>query len=102
MEWKFQQTAAQIAVHKLPGVSWVSNKLTIKPRADVYEVRQRIRKALDRVAPFDADNIVIHADGTKITLSGEVDTAYQRVIAEDAAWSVPGVTQVKDNIAIAW
>jgi len=102
VEWKFQKTAAEVAVHRLPGVTWVTNKITIKPHADVFEVRQQIRKALDRVAPFDADNIVIHADGGKIILSGEVGTSYERILAEDAAWSVPGVTQVKDNIAIAW
>ena len=102
VEWKFQKTAAEVAIHKLPGVTWVTNKITIKPRADALEVRNQIRKALDRVAPYDTDNIVIHADGSKITLSGEVGTSYERVLAEDAAWSVPGVTQVKDNIAIAW
>jgi osmotically-inducible protein OsmY len=102
VDWKFQKTAAEIAIHKLLGVTWVTNKITIEPRADIFEVRQQIRKALDRVAPYDSDNIVIHADGSKITLSGEVTTPYERILAEDAAWSVPGVTQVKDNIAIAW
>jgi osmotically-inducible protein OsmY len=102
VEWKFQKTAAEVAVHKLTGVTWVSNNITIKPRADVFEVRQQIRKALDRVAPYDADNIVVHSEGSKIILSGEVGTSYERILAEDAAWSVPGVTQVKDNIAIAW
>jgi osmotically-inducible protein OsmY len=102
VEWKFQQTAAELAVHKLPGVRWVSNKIRIRPRADVFEVRQQIRKALDRIAPFEADNIVIHADGGKVTLSGEVDTAYARSLCEEAAWSVPGVTDVDDRIAVGW
>ncbi len=102
VEWNFQKQAAETAVHKLPGLTWVSNKLTIKPRANVHEVQQKIRKALDRVAPFDADAIVVHANGGEITLTGEVDTVYERDLAEDAAWSVPGVTMVRDNIAIVW
>jgi osmotically-inducible protein OsmY len=100
--WKFQKTAAEAAVHKLPGVSWITNSLSIKPHANVFEVREKIRSALDRVAPFDADSIVVHADGGKITLTGEVESYYERDLADVAAWSVPGVTQVKDNIAIAW
>jgi osmotically-inducible protein OsmY len=102
VEWKFQKVAAAAAVNKLHGVSWVSNLLTIKPHVNVFEVREKIRSALFRVAPFDADNIVIHSDGGKITLTGEVDTYYERDLVDIAAWSVPGVTQVKDNIAIVW
>ena len=102
VEWKFQKTAAEAAIHKLPGLTWVTNKITIKPHANAFEVRKQIRRALDRVAPYDSDDIVVHAEGSKITLSGEVGTSYERVLAEDAAWSVPGVTQVKDNIALSW
>jgi len=72
------------------------------PRADALEVRRKIREALSRVAPFDADCVVVEAEEGKVVLSGEVGTRYVRDIVEDAAWSVPGVTLVKDNIAIIW
>ena len=45
---------------------------------------------------------IVRADGGKITLNGTVDTGYERDLVEDAAWSVPGVTQVRDNVTIDW
>ena len=102
VEWKFQKTAAQMAIHKLPGVRWITNKITIRPLLDTFEIRRRVQKALERVAPFDADTVMVHADGGEITLTGQVDTPYERELAENAAWTVPGVTNVKDNIAVTW
>lgn len=102
VEWKFQQDAALIAVRKLPGVTWISNHIAIRPRVDIVAVRQKIQRALERIAPFEADNIVIEADGGSITLTGEVGSRYERDLVENAAWSVPGVTEVHDRITIGW
>ena len=102
VEWKFQKEAAERDVQRLAGVAWISNKITIKPGVVVDQVHERIHRALDRVAPFEADSISVVAEGGRITLSGIVDSAHERDLVEDAAWSVPGVTQVKDDLTLTW
>jgi osmotically-inducible protein OsmY len=102
VEWQFQREAAERDIHTLAGVAWISNKITIKPSSVVEQVKEKIHKALDRVAPFEADTISVVAKGGTVTLSGIVDTAYERDLVEDAAWSVPGVVQVNDDLEIAW
>jgi osmotically-inducible protein OsmY len=42
----------------------------------------------------------ISIDGGEVTLGGKLDNWYERDLAETAAWSVPGVTQVLDKISL--
>ena len=84
------------------GVLGVTNNVEVKPAAKAYEVSEKIKKALSRVAPFDAANISINTDGGKVTLDGNVRNWYERDLVETAAWSAPGVTQVQDNITLTW
>ena len=41
-------------------------------------------------------------DGGEVTLSGKVDSYYERTLAENTAWSAPGVTLVHDLITISF
>lgn len=101
VDWKFQKVAAKQAVSRLPGVTWVSNRIELNPPTVAADVRDKIRRALERTAPFDAEGIVVQEDAGKITLRGEVETLYERDLVERAAWSVPGVLTVNDKIEIA-
>jgi osmotically-inducible protein OsmY len=100
VDWDYQRRAAEGDVHRLTGVVGVTNEIKIKPHVQAYEVREKIGKALERVAPFDTANISIEADGGAVTLTGNLHNWYERDLVETAAWSVPGVTQVQDNISI--
>jgi osmotically-inducible protein OsmY len=42
----------------------------------------------------------VRTQGGKVTLSGTVESYYERTLAEDTAWSAPGVTQVEDLLTI--
>jgi len=37
-----------------------------------------------------------------VTLTGQVHSWSERKLVEDAAWSVPGVTEVNDKVAIGF
>jgi osmotically-inducible protein OsmY len=102
VDWNYQKTAADHAVHRLIGVLGVTNDIKIKPHVTAYEVREKIEKALTRVASFEAQDLSISIDGGKVMLGGKLDNWHERVLAETAAWSVPGVTQVQDKIALTW
>jgi osmotically-inducible protein OsmY len=102
VDWNYQKVAAEYDIHRLLGVVGVTNEIRIKPRVQAYEVREKIEKALERIAPFDAADISIKTDGGKVTLGGNVRNWYERDLVETAAWSVPGVTHVQDKIALSW
>jgi osmotically-inducible protein OsmY len=102
VDWNYQKMAADHAVHRLMGVLGVTNDIKIKPHVAAYEVREKIEKALNRTASFEAQNLSINTDGGKVTLGGKLDNWYERDLAETAAWSVPGVTHVQDKIALTW
>ena len=103
VDWQFQRRDAEAAVRHLSGVVGVSNRIRLRsarPMADVAEVKHKIQDALRRSAELDASHISVHADGGKVTLGGKVHAWFERDLAEQAAWSAPGVTEVQDRIEI--
>ena len=98
--WNYQRDAAEFDVQKLDGVLGVTNEITITPSVRASEVKDDIIGALGRNAQIEADNITVTADGGKVTLAGDVDTWYERDLAETTAWSAPGVTQVNNNLTV--
>jgi len=98
--WKFQRDAAESAVSRLHGVIGVINEITIEPTVQPSAVREKIKAALSRNAKSVADEIIVTAEGGKVTLAGDVDTWYERELAESTAWSAPGVTQVNNRLTV--
>jgi osmotically-inducible protein OsmY len=100
LDWFYQASAAEADVRNLHGVIGVSNKISIKPRAAPSDLRDRIKAALERNAQIEASNIMVSADGGKVTLSGMVDNWQADNLAVNTAWSAPGVTNVVDQLTI--
>ena len=100
VNWYYQKHAAETDVRKLLGVMGVINQISIKPSVQASDVQKKIKAAFERNAEFEAGNIVVSADGGKVTLSGKVDSYYERTLAATTAWSAPGVTHVSDQITI--
>jgi len=100
VDWYFQSSAAEADVRKLRGVIGVTNDIKVKPTIQAPDVRARIKAALARNASIDADKINVTVDGGKVTLTGSVDTWYERGLAEDTAWSAPGVSQVDNRLVV--
>ena len=101
VNWYYQKHAAEMDVRKLFGVMGLSNQITIKPSVQASDVRKKINAAFERNAEFEAENIAVSINGGEVTLSGKVDSYYERTLAENTAWSAPGVTQVHDLITIS-
>jgi osmotically-inducible protein OsmY len=98
--WRFQKQAAEADILNLRGVMGVSNAIEIKPEMWTHNVEKQIKAAFGRTAEFDAENIVITADGATVTLTGQVGNYCARTLASDTAWSAPGVTQVHDLLTV--
>lgn len=101
VEWNYQREDVESAVRHLPGVKAVSNLIKIKPRVAPTEIKQKIEAAFRRSAELDAKSISVQAEGSEVTLSGEVSSWAERDEAQRTAWSAPGVTQVTNNIFVS-
>jgi osmotically-inducible protein OsmY len=64
-------------------------------------VRKQITDALVRSARLDARSITIRMEGSKVILEGAaVHSWAEKEEAENAAWAVPGVVEVENNLRI--
>ena len=102
VEWEFQRTTAAAAVRYLAGVKGLSDQISIKPGVTASIVKSDIEAALKRRAVSEANRIHVEVNGSEVTLSGKAPTWAERDAAGSAAWASPGVTNVVDNIAIAY
>ena len=102
VEWQYEKTAAFTAVKNLWGIKSINNEIIVKPSLSINEdkVRQEITKEFERQARFDASRIKIKVQGRKITLEGEVSNFDEMEMAEDAAWAIPGVAEVRNELVV--
>jgi osmotically-inducible protein OsmY len=100
VDWRFQKQAAEADIRNLCGVMGVSNAIEIRPIVRVPDVEKQIKAAFRRNAEFEAENIVVTADGRTVTLTGQVSNYCERTLAAETAWSAPGVTQVHELLTV--
>ena len=98
--WEYQKSLAQSAMKKLKGVSGVTNKIQVTPKASSAEVKSKIEEALRRSAELDARRITVKIEGSTVKLYGSVSSWAERDEAERAAWSAPGTTMVENHILV--
>ena len=103
VEWNYQRDAAARAVRFLAGVKGVSNNIKVTPKeVSTFEVSRSIKEALERRADRTADRIDVQTHNGVVTLKGTVSSYGDRRAAEGAAWSAPGVKEVKDELAVVF
>lgn len=102
VSWQYQRNAAESQIRRLSGVKGVVNSVTIKSRVQPIDVKRKIEDALKRNAEIQAQSIRVSVeDGGRVELEGNVHDWREREVAENAAWSVPGVVRVDDRLHIA-
>ena len=84
-------------------MTWVANQVElIAPPPFADDVQHSIKKAMERDAKLDADDVdVASIDGT-VTLTGTVSSWAEHDAAVGAAWAAPGVSDVDDRILVAY
>ncbi len=100
VNWNYQKEAARDAIKNLSGVLGITNKITIKSDlADLVE-KKEIEKALARNWTINDDNISVQVKANEVTLSGTVNSYYEKDEAEQIAWNAPGVSSVNNELSL--
>lgn len=102
LDYEYQRELASSAVRHLMGVTGVSNQMTVKQVLSTSNVKADIQAALKRRALIDAEEIMVTVNGGKVTLTGVVHSWSEHDMVSDSVWNTAGVTDVNDNISVAY
>lgn len=102
VQWSYQKNAAKMAIENLLGVRGVSNTIMLKNNIKPVEVKENIKKAFQRMATIDANNIILETHGHTVTLRGKVNSLKEKEDAETAAYNAPGVYDVKNELNVEY
>lgn len=100
VDWPFQLEAALKDLQRLGAIRELHSDVVIRPPVKPERVQEKIRDAFAQLAPLDAERIFANAEGSEVTLTGEVTSWHEKGLAESVAWSVPGVSKVINNIFV--
>ena len=85
-----------IATH----VHGVSNTIAIKQAVKPFEIKEKIKKAFQRMADVDAKNITVDVEGHTVKLRGKVHSISEKNEARKTAYFAPGVYEVENELEV--
>ena len=100
LPWNYQKDAAKSAVNYLTGIKGVINNITIKSESHDEIEKKDVEEAFGRSWSIDDSDIEVSVSGTTVTLTGTVDSWYQKEEAGRIAWKTPGIWNVKNELAV--
>jgi osmotically-inducible protein OsmY len=102
-DWQYQREEAEFIAGNVLGVTGVENDVDLaRPTPRAWDVRHSIKKALERDAKLDADNLVVATSDGTVTLRGSVRSWSEHDAAVGAAWAAPGVRTVYDYLTVTY
>jgi len=100
LEHNYQSEAAKDAVKNLLGVMGVTNNITIKTTTMEVVEKADIESALRRNWSIYDNDIDVNVSGHKATLSGTVDSWYQKEEAGRIAYNATGIWSVDNELIV--
>ena len=100
LQWNYQKEAAKNVVKNLVGVIGVTNNIIIKSLTNDEIEKKDIESALERNWSINANDIRVKVLGNGVTLTGTVNSWYQKDKAGRIAWNAPGVWKVDNELVI--
>ncbi|MEO5943260.1 MAG: BON domain-containing protein [Ferruginibacter sp.] len=102
VEWNYEKDAAQKSIEKLIGVKGVSNHIML-----LYESKNDVEKTAveDALAlnwSLKNKNIEVNVSQNKVTLSGTVESIYQKEEAGRIAWATPGIWSLDNELIVQY
>ena len=96
----YQKDAAKRVAEDVTGAKWVNNTITVKNSVNVNDIKDRIANALKHTADIEASGITVEATEDLIKLYGTVYSIAEMKAAENAAYLLPGVDVVINELDV--
>ncbi|MEO8086535.1 MAG: BON domain-containing protein [Bacteroidota bacterium] len=100
LQWNYQKDAAKKAVENLTGVKGVSNNITLKSETKDAIEKSDVEAALARNWSLGNIDINVEVSGNRATLTGAVNSIYQKEEAGRLAFNAPGVWSVDNELVV--
>lgn len=100
LPWNYQKDAAKNVVSALAGIQGIVNHITIRTETQSEIEKKDIEAAIGRNWAIDDSQIHIDVAGNTVTISGVVDTWYQKEEAARIAWNTPGIWHVQNDLKV--
>ena len=100
VDWPHQREAAEQDLLHLDCIRELRNEISIRPPVAADRIGERIEMALARIGAIRNDTIHVETEGCRVRLSGSANSWHEKDLAERAAWSVPGVAEVVNEIDV--
>ena len=102
-DWQYQRDEAEFLAASVPGVNALQNHIRLTPAPDTGNVKKGISEAFQRNARLDGNRLSVDTTTYgRVALVGTVSSWAEHDEAVAAAWSAPGVTEVDDQILVAY
>jgi osmotically-inducible protein OsmY len=100
VNWHYQKRQAAQDALRIRGVLGVMNAIQITPSVAPTDIMKKIDGALRRSATLEASHVHVAVERGMVKLSGTVRSYSDRDLAEDTAWSAPGVLEVDNQLRV--
>lgn len=100
LPWNYQKESAKNTINYLGGVKGVTNNIKIKSETHDAIEKQDVEDAIGRSWSVDDSDINVSVSGTTVTLTGTVNSWYQKDEAGRIAWNTPGIWHVKNELEV--
>jgi osmotically-inducible protein OsmY len=98
VEWDFQRKSATKAIENIVGVKGVINNVKLSASPTTREIKSKIQSAFIRNANIDSEKINVKIDGSKVVLTGSVNSWSEYEDAEQSVWATPGVKSIENKL----
>jgi osmotically-inducible protein OsmY len=100
LEWEYQRETTTKAVKNLIGITGITNHIRVMKKSNDTVKKRKIENALERNDTINQKDIDVVVLNTVVNLSGNVETPFQKKVAEIIVCNIVGIKEVKIDLKI--
>ena len=89
LDEQYERKEAELVAANLPGMIDVFDEIKLKSWPSPADVREQFRRAFERNAALDADDLAVTTSGGRVTVEGAVNSWTGHDEALSTAWASP-------------